>query len=98
MNPISYQEAFQILRKAGFGEAAIDRLYRLRRAYLTSELDQPPLDHGRLEFVRWLVTTGRLTDFFPEEPPKAVVPRTTGWADLKRLLTRFWRGEAGAPS
>lgn len=97
MNSLSYQEALQILRRAGFGAAAIDRLYRLRQEYLTSELDQPPLDLNRLQFVRWLVTTKRLTDDLPEEQPSEAAPHVTGWAQLKRLLTRFWCGEARAP-
>ena len=62
MNPITYQEAFQMLRRAGFAGTQIDRLYQLHRAYRKSELDQPPLDLSRLQFVRWLVATGRLTD------------------------------------
>lgn len=62
MNPITYQEAFQILRQAGFVGPVIDRLYRLRRNYRMSELDQAPLDLCRLQFVRWLVATGRLSD------------------------------------
>lgn len=66
MNPITYQEAFQMLRRAGFAGAEIDRLYRLRRAYGKSELDQPPLDLSHLQFVRWLVATGRLTDQLAE--------------------------------
>jgi hypothetical protein len=40
----------------------IDRLWRLRRAYTETEMDQAPVALHRLEFVRWLVTTGRLTD------------------------------------
>lgn len=63
---MTYQEAFQMLRQAGFVGAEIDRLYQLRRTYHPSELDQPPLNLYRLRFVRWLVTTGRLTDQVPE--------------------------------
>ncbi len=67
MNPISYQQAFQILRQAGFVGIEIERLCRLRNTYRCSELDQAPLDQKRLYFVRWLVATGRLTDQLPEE-------------------------------
>lgn len=66
MDPMTYHEAFQLLRRAGTTPAEIDRLYHLRRTYRRSELDQPPLDTKRLHFVRWLVTTGRLTDQIPE--------------------------------
>jgi hypothetical protein len=50
------------LRKEGFTEQAIARLYQLRRTYGRDEMDQAPLDKRRLEFARWLVATGRLTD------------------------------------
>ncbi len=50
------------LRKAGFTEKTIARLYQLRSGYGQNEMDQAPLDKRRLEFVRWLVATGRLTD------------------------------------
>src|SRR5690348_44953 len=72
MKQIIPQEAFQMLRQAGFTEAEIDRLYQLRQAYQTSELDQPPLDLGRLQFIRWLVATGRLTEDLPETRDQAV--------------------------
>lgn len=62
MNQINDQEAFDMLHKAGFTELEIKRLTRLRRGYKITELDQAPLDYARLRFVRWLVTTGRLTD------------------------------------
>lgn len=63
MNPITYQEAVAALRRAGFLGPEIERLYRLRCIYRTSEWDQPALDLGRLRFARWLVTTGLLTDW-----------------------------------
>jgi len=70
MNPMHQQhdeEALRALRKAGFTAVEIERLIQLRRDYGTSPLDQPALDYARLRFVRWLVTTGRLTDQLPEE-------------------------------
>ena len=66
MNVMTSQQAFQVLRRAGCVKAEIDRLYQLRRDYQTNELDQPPLDLCRLQFIRWLVATGRLTDQLPE--------------------------------
>ena len=74
MKQITYQEAFQTLRRAGFVGAEIDRLYQLRRTYQTSELDQSPLDLCQLQFIRWLVATGRLTDQLPEVEERAVPP------------------------
>ena len=62
MNQMNYKEALETLRKAGFTAPEIDRLCRLRRAYTESEMDQAPADLRRLEFVRWLVVTGKLTD------------------------------------
>ncbi len=50
------------LRAEGFTEQAIARLYQLRSRYGQNEMDQVPLDKRRLEFARWLVATGRLTD------------------------------------
>lgn len=71
MRQITYQEALQTLRKAGFIGPEITRLYHLRRTYQTSEMDQASLDLHRLEFVRWLVATGRLTDHLPDEQGQA---------------------------
>ncbi len=62
MNQMNYKEALEMLRRAGFTASEIDRLCRFRRDYAESEMDQTPADLRRLEFVRWLVTTGRLTD------------------------------------
>jgi hypothetical protein len=50
------------LRREGFTERSIARLCRLRIRYSQNEMDQVPLDRRRLEFARWLVATGRLTD------------------------------------
>ncbi|MEO7021140.1 MAG: hypothetical protein ABI234_13370 [Ktedonobacteraceae bacterium] len=91
MIPIPYQEAVQVLRRAGFVKTEIDRLYRLRQAYQTNELDQPqpPLNLNQLLFVRWLIATGRLTDQFPETE-KAASPSSKDPRSLfKTLLARF---------
>lgn len=74
MKQMTYQEAFETLRKAGFAGPAIDRLYRLCQTYGTSELDQAPLDTHRLKFIRWLVATGRLTDQLSETQKPAARP------------------------
>lgn len=59
MRPMTCYETFETLRQAGFTKSAIDQLYRLRRSYRTSELDQASLDRRRLGFIHWLVTTGQ---------------------------------------
>jgi hypothetical protein len=63
MNQINHEEELVMLLKLGFSVQEIGRLRRLRRAYAKkSEMDQATLDPRRLEFVRWLVKTGKLTD------------------------------------
>ena len=56
------QANLEKLRREGFPEPVIARLYDLRRDYGQDEQDQPALDRHRLEFARWLVFNGRLTD------------------------------------
>jgi hypothetical protein len=63
MNQMDYKGALDMVRRAGFSTADIERLARLHRAYAHNEQDQAPVDQRRLEFVRWLVETGRLTDY-----------------------------------
>lgn len=62
MNQMNYKEALEILRRAGLTAREIDRLSSLRRDYAENEMDQTPANLRRLEFVRWLVVTGKLTD------------------------------------
>jgi hypothetical protein len=63
MDQRNYQEALECLRQNGFTAAEIERLCRLRRDYSEQEQDRFALaELRRLMFVRWLVTTGRLTD------------------------------------
>jgi hypothetical protein len=54
--------AVEALRLAGFSKATIRRLWALRRKYLKYSRDQVPLDVRRLEFARWLVLHGKLTE------------------------------------
>jgi hypothetical protein len=56
------KEELKWLRKEGFSEQTIARLYQLRKRYAQDEMDQACLDRRHLEFARWLVATGRLTD------------------------------------
>ena len=63
MHQMDYKDALDMLRGAGFSTTEMERLARLRRAYAYNELDQAPAEYRRLEFIRWLVATGRLTDY-----------------------------------
>jgi len=56
------QEELDLLRKKGFTERQIAQFCRMRRTYGQDERDQLPLDRRRLEFARWLVATGRLSE------------------------------------
>jgi len=56
------KEDREMLRKVGFAEVDMNRLARLRRDYNERERLQAIAEHRRLEFVRWLVTIGKLTD------------------------------------
>lgn len=56
------KEDREILRKGGFAEDEMKMLSRLRRSYTEQEQRLAQESHRRLEFVRWLVTTGKLTD------------------------------------
>ncbi len=47
------KEDREMLRKVGFAEAEMNHLSRLRRILA---------EHRRLEFVRWLVSIGKITD------------------------------------
>jgi hypothetical protein len=57
-----HKEAQEMLRKAGFNQAQIDRLTSFRRQFIVGEVDQTSTEHRRLEFARWLFLTGKLTD------------------------------------
>jgi hypothetical protein len=51
-----------ILLKAGFTEAEKNRLNALRRNLTEEGRYQELIEYRRLQFVRWLVTTGKLTE------------------------------------
>jgi hypothetical protein len=62
-NQLNHEEGVVMLHRSGFSAQEIDRLCRLRRAYADKgEMDQAALDLRRLQFARWLVETGKLTD------------------------------------
>jgi hypothetical protein len=56
------KEDREMLRKVGFAEIEMNRLATLRRDYNEKERLQAIAEHRRLEFVRWLVAIGKLTD------------------------------------
>jgi DNA-binding transcriptional MerR regulator len=59
---MNYKEDIQILREAGFTEAEIRRLCELRRILAEEGKYLEFVDYRRLEFARWLVATGKLTE------------------------------------
>jgi hypothetical protein len=52
----------EILRKGGFAEGEMQRLSKLRQDYAERNKVQELADYRRMEFVRWLVTSGRLSE------------------------------------
>lgn len=56
------KEDREILRKGGFAESEMKRLSQLRKEHNERERQEALADHRRLEFVRWLVSTGKLSD------------------------------------
>lgn len=62
INHLNYKETYLMLREAGLSKAEIRCLQRMYRRYTVNALDQALPDLHHLEFMRWLVATGRLTD------------------------------------
>ncbi len=56
------KEDREILRKGGFDESEMNRLSRLRKDHAERSRRQATADHRRLEFIRWLVSTGKLSE------------------------------------
>lgn len=56
------KEDRELLRKNGFAESEMKLLSQLRRDYTERERSQAAEAHRRLEFVRWLVSTGKLSE------------------------------------
>ena len=61
MKGMERREDREILRTAGFPETERERLSRFRSAS-KDRIRQPSAEDRRIEFVRWLVATGKLTD------------------------------------
>ena len=56
------KEDSEVLRQVGFTEKEIERLNQLRRDYTELERQLSSVEYHRLAFLRWLVTTGKLSD------------------------------------
>ncbi len=56
------KEDLEALQRWGFTTRQISIFYSLRKTYGQDRMDQPALDIRRLEFARFLVATGRLTE------------------------------------
>lgn len=56
------KEDREILRKVGFAENEMNQLSQLRLTYTEQERKQAQALHRRLEFIRWLVAQGKITD------------------------------------
>ncbi len=56
------KEGFEALRRGGFTEEEIRRLSQLRSNQSELEVGRTSTEYHRLEFVRWLVATVKLSD------------------------------------
>ncbi|GCE46426.1 hypothetical protein EI42_04493 [Thermosporothrix hazakensis] len=56
------KDEYEILRRGGFAEKEMLQLSRLRALHQEKERQQAAIAHRRLEFIRWLVARGKLTD------------------------------------
>jgi hypothetical protein len=59
---MGHKEDREMLRKAGITEAQINRLITLRSNLAEEGKYQELIDYRRLQFVRWLVSTGKLSE------------------------------------
>ena len=56
------KEERDIMRKGSLSEGEMKRLSQLRRVHRERKKITELEEHRRLEFIRWLVHTGKLTD------------------------------------
>jgi hypothetical protein len=56
------KEDRELLRRNGFAEAEMNQLSRLRKHYYEQKRLQMLAERRRFEFIRWLISTGKLTD------------------------------------
>ena len=62
---MGHKEDLEMLRKSGLTEAQIHHLSNLRRNLAEEGKCQELIDYRRLQFVRWLVSKGKLTEEMP---------------------------------
>ena len=62
MNSEGVKQSPEALLQIGFTSTEIESLSQFRRHYLERKQQQVLVELRRLEFVRWLVATGRLTN------------------------------------
>lgn len=58
------EQNIDVLREQGFSQEEIERLSTLRRTLREEQVGREARIQRRLNFVRWLVRTGRLTEQF----------------------------------
>lgn len=63
MNNQNVQQSYMNLLEVGFTQTQIKLLSQFRSNYIEQEKQQVLVELRRLEFVRWLVATGRMTDY-----------------------------------
>ncbi|HXL36638.1 MAG TPA: hypothetical protein VN954_05490 [Ktedonobacteraceae bacterium] len=59
---MEHKEDLEILLAAEFAESEVDRLCQFCRDYKEREEQTTLADQRRLEFIRWMVRSKRLTD------------------------------------
>jgi hypothetical protein len=59
---MDHKDERNFLRKGSLSEGEMKRLSQLRRVYRERIKLQEIEEHRRLEFIRWLVNTGKLTE------------------------------------
>jgi hypothetical protein len=61
------KEDQELLRKGGFAEVEMNRLSKLRKEHAERERLESIAEHRRFEFIRWLVSIGKLTEEIAEQ-------------------------------
>lgn len=67
-------DSIEPLLTPDFTEGQIEQLTRLRDRYMQQAQQQQQEERHRLEFARWLVTHGRLTDELPSRRYRRIQP------------------------
>jgi len=96
MNEMADEEAYRMLQRIGFTHIEILCLLCLRRERKAND----PLDPARLQFARFLVATGRLTDQIPESAEGAADLSTLEKQPILRMILAYiyvQRCELGLP-